>query len=218
MYSDDSLPSCVNMMAACCGPLIAWMEKVSKLGDLLVTLASANGTPIQAIQDEYRFDKEQIYLLFPGPISDAIKRYEGEAPNCQTRRLQIKEHTEFAFSFLGIDPNSSPFYQDYQLVQKHVDDIIPYASADNGVLLNFPPTIDSDEPHHYNIDRIISSVPEYGASLLMAISNHQDSESTTPSPLDTPELEASIPSPLPEGYYAYDHSFNVSYAQCLSFS
>ena len=202
MYSDDSLPSCVHIMAMCCGPIIAWMEKVSKLGDLLVALPAVDGPQIQLIKGEYKFHKEQIDLLFPGPISDALKMSKGEAPNCQTRRLQMEDHTHFVFRYLGIDPKSSPFYQDYKRLQSHAADILTYATWKNQILLSFPPTIDSEEPHIYNIDKILDSSPEYAISLLMPNSPPNPEPETEP---DDSVLPVSIP-------FGVSFSFNDSFS------
>ena len=55
MYSDDSLPNCVNLMVTCCVPLLSWMEDVSKLGDLMVAMAIENGSPIPLISGIFTF-------------------------------------------------------------------------------------------------------------------------------------------------------------------
>jgi len=184
------------------------------------------------LSDDYKVNREQLYVLFPGPISDAIKNYKGGVPNCQTRRLQMEAHTKFVFSYLGIDPMASPFYKDYCNIQARSGYNIARATAANRILINFPSTIDSEEPHYYDIEKMITILPEDTIQdedihiphvtvtkpnlVTVTKPNHvADLTSIAQTPM-TQTSEASdfdnttIPSPLAQGFYTFSDSFCFS--------
>ena len=146
----------------------------------------------------------------------------------------MEAHTKFVFSYLGIDPIASPFYQDYCSIQARAVDNIARATAANRMLINFPSTIDSEEPHYYDIDKMISIIPEdipqyediHIPCVTVTKPNHViDLTSTTHTSItqtpmiQTPMTQTSevsdfdnntIPSPLAQGFYTFSDSFCFS--------
>ena len=149
----------------------------------------------------------------------------------------MEAHTKFVFSYLGIDPIASPFYQDYCSIQARAVDNIARATAANRMLINFPSTIDSEEPHYYHIDKMISIIPEDTTQdeaihipcvtvtkpnyVTVTKPNHvTDLPSITQTPMiQTPMTQTSevsdfdsstIPSPLAQGFFTFSDSFCFS--------
>jgi len=184
-YGGDSLPSCVQCMALSCGPLVAWMEKLSVLGGKFM----AKYPLLHPAAYDYQFTRQDISTKFSRDVTEPIIHYSCGVPSCHTRKLQMEEHTKFVFEFLGVDLETSPIYQDFRRLQYHGANIITYATSYNRILLNFPPTSDSREQHVYNIDRILSSAPEYAASMLLDASSESPASQTASSPHPMPEEE-----------------------------